>query len=65
MSNPGTEVTINCVIVLLSDNIPIIQVYAVDLKWIEQWKLAATCNGGSTSGGTISSKVASLQKGGP
>ena len=62
MSNPGTEVTINCVIVLLSDNFPIIQVYAVDLKWIEQWKLAAT--GGSTSGGTISSKVASLQKGG-
>jgi len=38
-------------------------VYAVDLQWIEQWKLAAATGGSSTSG-TISSKVASIQKGG-
>ena len=59
MANPGTEVTINCVIVFVSDNIPIIQVYAVDLKWIDQWKLAATSVGGSSSG-TVSSKLASI-----
>lgn len=60
MANPGTEVTINCVIVFISDTTLILQVYAVDLKWLEQWKQAA--NGGGQAG-NLTNKFTSQQKG--
>lgn len=41
LTNPGTEVTINCVNIRLS-NPTAVQVYVVDSKWLEMWKSLAT-----------------------